>query len=301
MNHDENSLSPRSPEWVASQLAASAPKRRPQPAEEMGRKAGGRRKCKRDSISPEALISAIKSSGSVVEAASKCNMSTTTFKSALEDHGIKHPWFSGVEHVGPIIHQYLEGRTVPDLARVYGKSPNSIQQLLRLRGIYRQTKPLVSNPDYDTIAEERFWNEGVDRTNPDDCWEWRKARNTKGYGNTKWKGAGITAHRLAYQLTHGSIPAGLLICHKCDNPPCCNPRHLFAGSEQDNSDDCVRKGRAKGPNGEAARHAKLTNQQVREIRSRWARGEVAGILASEFKVRPSNIYRIIYRKTWTHI
>ena len=78
---------------------------------------------------------------------------------------------------------------------------------------------------------------------PDDCWEWTGARNKKGYGQF---GAGYVmyvASRASWIISNGEIPAGMFVCHKCDNPPCVNPAHLFLGTNRDNVMDCVSKGR----------------------------------------------------------
>lgn len=92
---------------------------------------------------------------------------------------------------------------------------------------------------------ERFWAR-VHKT--DGCWEWTGCRQADGYGRV-YGGRGASpqiaaAHRFAYALTHGPIPTGLCVCHKCDNPPCCNPAHLFLGTVRDNAKDMAGKGRA---------------------------------------------------------
>lgn len=89
-----------------------------------------------------------------------------------------------------------------------------------------------------------FWAR-VARRGPDECWEWRGSRNAKGYGQVTNQGADRIAHRVAYEIAKGAIPSGMMVCHTCDNPPCCNPAHLFVGSNADNIRDKVAKGRSK--------------------------------------------------------
>lgn len=79
-----------------------------------------------------------------------------------------------------------------------------------------------------------------------DCWEWKKATNNIGYGMFRWtKGIMRTAHRVSYELFKGPIPKGMIVCHTCDNPKCVNPDHLWVGTNKDNFDDMVKKGRHK--------------------------------------------------------
>lgn len=91
-------------------------------------------------------------------------------------------------------------------------------------------------------ATERFWSK-VDRTKPDACWPWIGYRNVHGYGTFWFEDRHVIASRMAWELTHAPITNGLFVCHRCDNPPCCNPAHLFLGTMADNFHDAVAKGR----------------------------------------------------------
>jgi hypothetical protein len=114
----------------------------------------------------------------------------------------------------------------------------------------------------------------VRRGGPDECWTWRGARTEDGYGRLFLSGGGTTglpqkmarAHRVAWELANGEIPAGLSVLHRCDNPPCCNVGHLFLGLQADNVKDMYQKRRNRnvGPLGEAAPAAKLTADKVRQ-------------------------------------
>lgn len=89
---------------------------------------------------------------------------------------------------------------------------------------------------------ERFWAR-VDKSG--DCWIWTASRYRRGYGQAYFEGRYYTAHRLAYTLTFGPVPMGICVCHHCDNPPCCNPAHLFLGTDADNMRDRDAKGRGR--------------------------------------------------------
>lgn len=149
--------------------------------------------------------------------------------------------------------------------------------------------------------EERFW-EKVDVRGADECWLWKNCRNPHGYGCFHLHGRRVLAHRLAFKLAGGVIPAGLCVCHHCDRRACCNPAHLFVGSITDNDADMVRKGRNALPpyvRGEQHGASKLTETQVREIRARYAMGNVTqASLAKEYGIVPPTVRHIVCRKTW---
>jgi predicted DNA-binding protein len=95
-----------------------------------------------------------------------------------------------------------------------------------------------------TDVNIRFWSK-VNVLSDDDCWEWSGGKYPSGYGTFSFMGKSMQAHRVSYILTTGEIPPRMCICHKCDNPPCVNPRHLFLGTYQDNTNDMIKKGRWK--------------------------------------------------------
>jgi hypothetical protein len=116
----------------------------------------------------------------------------------------------------------------------------------------------------------------------------------------------VRAHRVAWELTYGPIPAGLYVCHHCDNPPCCNPAHLFLATNAGNAQDMSRKGRAfaqrypeRATRGERSARATLTADTVRAIRRRYAPGVVtAHMLAQEYGVGVSAVEHIVARNSW---
>lgn len=136
----------------------------------------------------------------------------------------------------------------------------------------------------------------------DECWEWTRGTDNFGYGLFRWGGRKqLRTHRLAYILTYGDTKT-LCVLHRCDNPPCCNPAHLFLGTRADNVADRHTKGRDSQTFGAANHRAKLTDMDVRAICSIHAQGGItfAG-LAAQYGVSSSTISRVVRRLRWTHV
>lgn len=131
-------------------------------------------------------------------------------------------------------------KTLKEIGAYFGVTCESARLILKRVGIRGYLPPKQKPPK--ATKEEVFWSH-MDRPNPDDCWAWKLGRHKFGYGKIHWKDAGGYAHRMAWIYTNGDIPDGLDICHKCDNPPCCNPAHLFLGTHKENMNDRDAKGR----------------------------------------------------------
>jgi len=138
------------------------------------------------------------------------------------------------------------------------------------------------------------------------CWEWQGSRSSGRYGSFGMTVDGefvsYKAHRAAYELARGPIPDGLHVLHKCDNPACCNPDHLFLGTHQDNMMDMKEKGRAKGHQGEANFKAKLTEDQVRDIKFGPDQGYGSNRrLAKKHGISATMVSYIKHGKFWKHV
>lgn len=131
------------------------------------------------------------------------------------------------------------------------------------------------------------------------CWEWTGARHVFGYGVKSWCGRVEVTHRISWLLAHKNIPDGLYVLHKCDNPLCVNPQHLFLGTCHDNMLDKEKKGRGNQPKGEKAPGSKLKLNQVCEIRERFANGGVTQTqLGKEYGVTSGTISAIVRWEKW---
>ena len=149
--------------------------------------------------------------------------------------------------------------------------------------------------------EERiavFWSRVDNAGGPDACWTW-KSHLCEGYGRMRWAGRMVLAHRIAYTLDYGPIADDICVLHRCDNRPCCNPRHLFLGTRLDNNVDRKRKGRNNSHlrRGERNGFSKLTDAQVADIRRIYADGGITQRqLAVKFGVSKQLIGFIITRR-----
>ncbi len=166
----------------------------------------------------------------------------------------------------------------------------------------------------DQEAQMRFW---AKVKISDDCWIWTASKNNDGYGQFGLGNGNMRpAHRISWVLKNGSIPNGMCVLHKCDNPPCVNPDHLFLGTIADNNHDRDSKGRHRpllgksngmyggkhAARGERQHLAKLTALEVLSIREILSKGGTSFLaLSKRFGVSDVTISHIFKRKTWTHI
>ena len=177
-------------------------------------------------------------------------------------------------------------------------------------------KACASSARAERIMSEfpaRFWL-SVRKGLPDECWPWIGKKRVREYGYTSFNHKTLRAHRVAYELTNGPIPEGMLVCHSCDNPACCNPAHLFLGTQLDNRRDAAAKNRtARGskngavlhpdtrPRGSSSKLARLTEADVRLVRELVSNGATQKDVAARFDVHYSTISAIVRRATWRHV
>lgn len=169
--------------------------------------------------------------------------------------------------------------------------------------------PTVPDPIAEMLAdeawrlkvEERFWPKVMKPMGWDECWPWTGSKDPKGYGGFKLRSyVSVRSSRVAYALYYNRSPGRMLVCHRCDNPPCVNPTHLFLGTVQDNSDDMVRKGRAarRDQRGDRNGAAKLTAAQVETIRGLIEAGYTNTAIAPRFGVTHQLVSKIRRGAAW---
>lgn len=143
---------------------------------------------------------------------------------------------------------------------------------------------------------DRFWSKVAIRA-PDECWEWQAFR-VKGYGRIGLPGAGQNgkkgrSHMVAYEIEVGPIPDGMYVLHSCNNPPCCNPKHLRVGTQSENMLDAVYAG--------THNRTILTVERVLEMRARFAAGETTTSVAALYGVAFETAKQIRQRRSWKNI
>lgn len=183
--------------------------------------------------------------------------------------------------------------------------------------------------EFTAADAARFWAK-VDRRGPDECWLWTAARFSNGYGAFRHGPLQRRSHRVSYEIAHGPVADDALVCHSCDTPACVNPAHLWLGSHADNHADRNAKGRqARGDRngsrtrperlkrgaewakrnkpesiarGERIARAKLTENEVRQIRALYATGQYSSPqLGRQFGISHHGILAIVHHVTWKHV
>lgn len=171
-----------------------------------------------------------------------------------------------------------------------------LQTGIRIPRCYDDVTMAVLTPE----LEVRFWAQ-VRKQDGEGCWEWQGGRATKlQYGYMSLGHSSAYAHRISWQIAHGSIQTGLCVLHRCDNPPCVRPDHLFLGTRRDNMTDKIEKGRQH--RGEQTGGVVLAEAQVMDILAAYATGEFPILgLADKHGVKEATIRAIVNGQTWAHV
>lgn len=165
----------------------------------------------------------------------------------------------------------------------------------------------MARPQY--TPEQRyfaFWNKVVITADDNKCWEFQGCKSKLGYGkigiNNHGKTINIPAHQFAWQYPNYIIPKGMEICHSCDNPSCCNPKHLFLATHFENMQDRDNKGRKNQKRGIENGAPKLTDDKVRYIRQRYAQDDISiPKLANEMHIGKTTVWNILHYRKWKHV
>lgn len=145
---------------------------------------------------------------------------------------------------------------------------------------------------------ERFWAK-VEKGADDECWLWAAFKERDGYGFLQLGRRALRANRVSWMIHFGAIPEGQVVCHRCGNPSCVNPAHLFLGTNAENTADSTAKGRrAKG---ERQGSAKLCTSAIVAIRHLYQRGVLQVDIAREFGIHQTAVSGIVRRKAWSHV
>lgn len=184
-------------------------------------------------------------------------------------------------------------------------------------GFYVNGLKITDQNVIDEYGKRMFWAKVSIKEDDNLCWEWMGSTNTRGYGHTEFNGVATAASRKAYMLHNNIIlqDRKMLVCHSCDNPVCCNPKHLFLGTSKDNVRDMVKKGRGKGQyvagaikkyeeirRGSKNHMAKISEKDVIKIRKLWRKKEMSlKEIAILFNMASATISQIANYKRWKHV
>lgn len=135
------------------------------------------------------------------------------------------------------------------------------------------------------------------KTDENGCWVWQRSKHKQGYGAAQFRGKYELGHRIAWKIYRGEIPKGMMVCHKCDITSCCNPEHLFLGTQKDNVSDAISKGKFEDRK-QSKRRNKLNWEQVQEIKALKLQGVSWKYLKDKFQVSQTCIAKILRGDSW---
>lgn len=199
------------------------------------------------------------------------------------------------EFKAAVVARYAATLKGPQVAREFGVSPHTVLLWARAAGV-----------STDKTQPARFWTH-VDRKGDDECWLWTgnylRGPSLKygrgGYGLVTYDKRSQPAHRVAWKLTFGEIPEGIQVLHKCDVRKCCNPKHLFLGTNDDNMRD--RDAKCRQLRGSEHKAAKFTEAQVAGMLRDYASGMTQADIMRKYGASRPNVCLIVNRKIWKHV
>lgn len=181
---------------------------------------------------------------------------------------------------------------IEEIGDKFDVAPSTIWTWLDRHGIETST--------WDT-PEERF-EQNYEIDEETGCWEWTGTQHSHGYGQLTIDYKTTGAHRFSYKLHNGEIPEGAFICHKCHNPPCVNPDHLYAGDAKSNARDSIDNGDWDAPIGERQGQSNLTDEDALEIRERYANEDITyADIQGEYGISAPALSNLINGNTWKHV
>lgn len=245
----------------------------------------------------------------------KYKVSTNTITKALRGSNIdvksrQHPKKYDDKMQYKIIDLYKNMLSTIAISKLFNISDATVAKIIKNAGIMRcpSERTKISNGKRwkDHIDKRQLWTindntflSKVNKRNNNECWEFTGHRDNMGYGKIGISGHSVLAHRYSWILHNGEIKDDLCVLHKCDNPPCVNPNHLFLGTRIDNNMDCKMKGRRPIFKGEDNGRSKLNKNQINDIRSRYNIGNITqSQLSKEYGVAQPQISSIILGKSW---
>lgn len=222
---------------------------------------------------------------------------------------------NGYPQAGRYEHRYQPVRKVYEqfVGQIIGRAP--VRQRCGNRACVRPDHLIIGIDEAMSRKRtaERFARY-VETAGPDECWPWRGLKSHNGYGRL-WNGERlIPATHYAWEQSCGPVPLGMCVLHRCDNPPCCNPAHLWLGTQAENVADRDEKGRTcngdrhwsrqfpeRQPRGEARVGAKLTDDKVRRIRELSRNGWTQQRIAKSIGLSQAGVSRVLRGHTWAHV
>ncbi len=227
-------------------------------------------------------------------------MTIKSLDERLKKHIINHPsgcWFWNGAHINysaVIYNPAGQKRVKPLLLKKYRPEVTIDGNLKSGCGNHKCINP------FHIITREEAFNNSISINKETDCWEWT-GQLKEGYGCFSFQGKEKLVHRVMYERHKGAIPPKHNICHSCDNPKCVNPKHLWLGTQADNILDMIKKGRDRKAFGEKNHAAKITEDDVKNIRLKYKEGMNMSSISRLLNFPYPIVLRVCKNETWKHV